>query len=274
MELVARLPSALLSHLRVAVGREHTLIAVDGWAELAEIIRSHPVDVAIVDPRADGTVRTSELRALMSQYQSLPVVVYTSLTPDTLKATLELSKYGVQHVVLRGFDDEPRRFRELLERQLAYGMGDQVLEQLAAPLALLPVPLGNAITRLFNAPHTFQSVEDLATAAGITRRSLDRWLDKAGLAPARTLLMGARLARAYHFMRDPGYLLEDVTRKLGYPTARLFARQVRDATGLAPSELRRRLEPERFTEQLAALLRRDGGGSRNDESTRTGAGRR
>ena len=114
MELVARLPSALLSHLRVAVGRDHTLIVVEAWAELAEIIRTHPVDVAIIDPRADGTMRTAELQALMSQYQSLPVVVYTSLTPDTLKATLELAKYGVQHVVLRGFDDEPRRFRELL----------------------------------------------------------------------------------------------------------------------------------------------------------------
>ncbi|MDQ6886402.1 MAG: AraC family transcriptional regulator [Gemmatimonadota bacterium] len=256
------------------MGRDHTLIVVEAWTELAEIIRTHPVDVAIVDPRADGTVRTAELKALMSQYQSLPVVVYTSLTPDTLKATLELAKYGVQHVVLRGFDDEPQRFRELLERQLAYAMGDQVLEQLAEQMAVLPAVLVKAIARLFNAPHAFQSVRDLAMAAGMTRRTLDRWLDKAELAPARTLLMGARLARAYHFMRDPGYLLEDVTKKLGYPTPRLFARQVRDATGLAPSELRRRLDPERFTEQLAALLRRHGGGSRNDDSTRTGAGRR
>ena len=102
-------------------------------------------------------------------------------------------------------------------------------------------------------------MQDLAVAAAMTRRSLDRWLDRTGIAPAKMLVIGARLLRAYHYMRDPGYLLEDVAAKLGYPTARLFARQMRLATGLMPSTVRERVAPDRFVATLGArLCQRDG----------------
>lgn len=254
MDVVARLSPPLLAHLRVVVGRDHTLIPVDGWAELAEVVRTWPVDVAVIDPRADGKGGAVELQELLRRYPSLPAVLYTALTPESLKATVELAKGGVQHVVLRGFDDEPRRFRELLERQPAYALSDSIVERLALPLATVPMPLSRAIGQLFRAPHTFHGVRDLADAAGMTRRSVDRWLDRVGLAPARTVVLGARLARAYYYMRDPGYLLEDVTKKLGYASHRLFARQVREVMGLTPSELRQRVEPEDFVMRLTELL--------------------
>lgn len=254
MDVVARLASPLLAHLRVVVGREHTLIPVDGWAELAEVVRTWPVDVAVIDPRADGRGGAVELQALLSRYPSLPVVLYTALTPESLKATVELAKSGVQHVVLRGFDDEPRRFRELLERQPAYALSDLVIDRLSEPLAVVPKALSRAIGKLFRAPHMFHDVRDLAEAAQMTRRTVDRSLDRAGLAPARTVVLGARLVRAYFYMRDPGYLLEDVTKKLGYASHRLFARQVREVVGLTPTELRLRVGPEDFVMRLTELL--------------------
>ncbi|MEP6692357.1 MAG: helix-turn-helix domain-containing protein [Gemmatimonadaceae bacterium] len=254
MEVVARLSPHLLAHLRVVLAREHTLIPVDGWAELAEAVRTWPVDVAVVDPRADGMSGTIELKALISRHPSLPIVLYTGLTPESLKSTVELAKHGVQTIVLRGFDDEPRRFRELLEGQPAYALSDVLMDRMSLPLGTLPPSLQGAIARLMRAPHTFRGVRDLATAAGMTRRSLDRWLDRAGLAPARTLLLGARLTRAYYYMRDPGYLIEDVTTKLGYASHRLFARQVRSATGLTPSQLRQSVEPEEFIVRLTSLM--------------------
>ena len=75
-------------------------------------------------------------------------------------------------------------------------------------------------------------------------------------------MVGARLLRGYHYMCDAGYLLEDVAAKLGYPTARLFARQMRLATGLMPSLVRERVAPERFVATLGArLCQRDGRGA-------------
>lgn len=262
MEVAARLPSPLLSHLRVALDDEHALTVADGWSDLIEVARTRPIDIVVADPRADGKIQIDEVRVLLGRYPTLPVVVYTSLTPESLKATVELAKHGVRHVVLRGFDDEPRRLRELIERLPAHRFSDIVLQGLAPNLERAPELLRRAIARLFEAPHAFQGVEDLAAAAGMTRRNLDRWLDRLGLASARMLLLGARLTRAMFYMRDPGYLLDDIIRKVGYASPRLFARQVRAATGLTPSMLRQHVEPEKFMEQLAARLCRHGGGNR------------
>jgi AraC-like DNA-binding protein len=257
VDVVARLSPSLLAHLKVVIADEHNLVAIDDWDELDTAVRSYPADVVIADPRADGTVRMLELQALLAQYSTVPVVLYTTLTPETLKATVELAKHGVQQVVIRGFDDEPRRFRLLLDRLSAYELSDRLIEALVKPLSQIPVPLARALERLFRMPHTFQDVNDLAEAAGMSRRTLDRWLSRVGLAPARVVLIGARLVRAYHYMSDSGYLLEDVTKKLGYPSGRVFARQVRSFTGLTPSALRRKSPgPDQFMTQLTMLLYR------------------
>jgi AraC-like DNA-binding protein len=259
VEVLARLSAPFLSHLRVVAGREYTLTAVESWDALAAAVRSHPSDVVVVDPRDGGGMRIDALGSLLARYPSLPVVVYTMLSPEAMRASVELAKFGVHHVVLRGYDDEPRRFRTLLERLPAYALSEQVLAGLAVRLECAPPALLRAVERLFRSPHAFHDVQDLAVAAGMTRRSLDRWLDRTGIAPAKMLVIGARLLRAYHYMRDPGYLLEDVAAKLGYPTARLFARQMRLATGLMPSAVRARVAPDRFVATLGArLCQRDG----------------
>lgn len=271
MEVAARLPSFLASHLRIVLGHEHVLTSCEDWSALHETVRNRPVDVAVIDPRATGVVETIEVQALLGRYPTVPVVIYTTLTPETLMATVELAKHGVQHVVLRGFDDEPRRFRDLLERLPAYRLADTVLDGLAGQLGQGPPLLRRAVSRLFDTPHAFRDVSDLALAAGMTRRNLDRWLERLGLASARTLLLGARLTRALYYMRDPGFLLDDVTRKLGYASPRLFARQVRAVTGMTPSALRERMRPEDFTVQLTALLSRRGDG--NDDGVQRASAR-
>jgi AraC-like DNA-binding protein len=220
-------------------------------------------------------MRTAELRQLLERFATLPIVVYTTLSPEALQGVVELAKYGVQHVVLRGFDDEPRRFRALLERLPAYALSERLLESLAEPLCATPPALVRAVERLFRSPQGFHDVGDLAAAAGMTRRSLDRWLDRAGVASAKMLVVGARMLRAYHYMRDPGYLLEDVAAKLGYPTARLFARQMRLVMGVMPSAVRAGIGPEQFVDKLAAAMRqrhRETHGDVRTTDTHTGGG--
>jgi len=115
-----------------------------------------------------------------------------------------------------------------------------------------------AITRLFEAPQEFLDVDELARMSGMTRRSLDRWFGRCGLASARTVILVARLTRAKHYMDDPGFLLEDIAKKLGYSSIRVFARQVRTATGLTPSTMRSAFTTEEFSLRMAALVCRPG----------------
>ena len=264
MEVAARLPPPVLAYLRRVLGDEHGLTGVTGWTELIAVVRQHPVDVLVIDPRFDGSTEIEPVFELMERYPTLPVVVYTALAAETLRTTVSLAQRGVRHVVLRGFDDEPRRLKELLERLPAHRLGGAALASINDRLEGAMPLLHRALARMYEAPHLIQGVESLAHAAGMTRRNLDRWLVKQGLASARVLIFTARLAQAYHYLGEKGFLLEDITKKLGYASPRVFARQVRATTGFSPSTLREQLPPERFMEVLTAMMRRQG--ERDDEA--------
>jgi len=260
VDVAAHISPPLRSHLRSALINEHSLIFAESWDDLATAMRTRPLDVALVDPHIDGRPQLDEIRALLARYPSVPIVLYMmALTPEALHSTLTLARHGITNVILRGFDDEPKRLIQLLESVPAHGLSDALLRTISPRFDDAPPLLRGTLKQLFSSPHAFRSVGDLAHAAGMTRRNLDRWLETHDLASARMLLLGARIARAIYYMQDPGCLLDDISKKLGYESPRLFARQVRAATGVMPSVLRETAEPEKFMEMLAARLCRRGG---------------
>lgn len=260
MEVLARLSAPLAAQLNLALAGDHSLTVVEDWSALLIALREQPVDLVVLDPRTSGGLELGQARELLARHPTLPVVVYTTLAPDSLQATVMLAKLGVQHVVLRGFDDEPRRFRQMLAQLPAARLSHSVLQQVLPHLDDAPVLFVHAITRLFEAPQEFEDVAALAQASGMTRRSLDRVFERSGLTSARTMILVARLTRAKHYMGDPGFLLEDIAKKLGFRSTRRFARQVRAATGMAPGTMRKALTPEEFTIRMAEIICRPDNG--------------
>lgn len=254
MEFVAHLPPPLLSHLRHVLGREHALATADGWGQLDHVIRRAPVDVAVLDPGADGVVRPDHVIEVVRRYPSLPIVIYTVLTPQSLRAVVELSNHGLHQVVLHRFDDEPRRFLEALEQQPGVSLSDALLDRLAEPLSALPTALVRAIERMYRRPGGFADASDLARAAAMPRRTLYRALEGAGFAPPSLVVRGARLLRAYAYLRDPGHMVDDVAAKLGYSNQQRFAGHVRETFGVTPRDLRRSVSAEDCVARLAAVL--------------------
>jgi DNA-binding NarL/FixJ family response regulator len=110
LHVVAYLPPALLSHLKIVLSDRHQVTPVDGWEMLDAAVRKSEVDIVVLDPTTPGTVRLDETVLLQERFPSLRVVVYTSLTPSAMRMVVELAKHGLQHVVLHRFDDDPRRF--------------------------------------------------------------------------------------------------------------------------------------------------------------------
>lgn len=220
---------------------------------LAKAVRRHPVDVVVLDPQSTAGVQTDEVLSLLEQHPSLPIVLYTYLSPPMLRAVAELARYGVHQVVLHRFDDEPRRFLELLERQPGFAICDTLLERLGEPMSRLPTSLARAVERLFRSPAQIH-VSDLAHSAGMTVRMLYRKFEQAGLGSPRILVQSARLLRAYAYMRDPGLLLEDVSAKLRYQSPRALTKQMQGATGMTPTEVRSRLSAEEFVNTLVARM--------------------
>jgi AraC-like DNA-binding protein len=256
MNVLAHLPSLQLAHLRGVLGDRgpHRVHAARGWAEVEALLRLEAIDVAVFDPAVGGAVEPAAVSAITRRFRSLPVVIYTTLTPGSLKGILALAREGLTELVLNRFDDDPGRFRELLERLASNGLAEALIGRLRPRLSLLPLTLAGAVEECFRDPGSYGVAEDLARRGSASRRTLYRALDAAGLGSPSHIVKGARLLRAYGYLRDNGYSLEDVSRKCGFGSRQLFARQVRLLSGMQPREMRRRVTPEEFVTMLASFV--------------------
>lgn len=254
VDVIAFLSPLLLMQLRVVLGQAHRLVTVADWRQLDLTVRRNVVDVAVLDPLADGGDGTAAVRAFQQRHPSVPLVLYLTLSPDSLRSVVELAQRRSPQVVLFRFDDDPGRFRQLLERQPHERFAELLLERMGPALASLPPPLAGAVRRLFRQPHRIWSAQDLAMAADCPRRSLYRQLEGAGFRSPRQLVQAARLLRAFVYLRDPGNLVEDVVAKLRYGSSHVFIRHTRETCGLTPSALRDRVDGERLVEMLAERL--------------------
>lgn len=256
MEVVAYLPRLLLSHLRIVLGSEHQLTPVASWSELQGVVSQGITDIVVADPIVTGVAQVETLEGLRRRYPSLPVVIYTQLAAASTQAIFQLSKVGIANVVLSRYDDEPRRFLELLESIPAYALGDRMLQELAGPLSALPVTVVRAVDQLFRSPARFRNAQDLANAAGMNLRTLYRNLEPAGIYSARALVVSARLLRAYSFLQDPGRSIKDVAAKAGYHSPWQLTQQLRELTGRTAEQVRREVNDETLVALLAEQVRR------------------
>ena len=256
MDVVAYLPRQLQQHLTIVLGSQHTLIPVGGWEGLRAAVLQRVADVLVVDPVADGNPRTDVIREIHRQFPSLPIVVYTALSAGSMQAILELGRSGIEHVVLNRFDDERRRFLELLERVPGQALSDQMLRLLAPELAKLPVTMVRAIELLFRSPGRYRNAQDLSAAAGTILRTLYRQLDIAGIHSPRLLVAAARLLRVYSLLRDPGRQIKEVAAKVGYHSQYQLTQHMRALTGHTPRTVRAYIEPEQFVTLLVAGVRK------------------
>jgi AraC-like DNA-binding protein len=255
LHVIALLPRNLLAHLRVVLGDAHSLAAAADSAELHALLRVEGADLLIVDPALRDGQFSEEIEEIIAQHRALPVIVYTVLAPAAMRFVVRTVRLGVQHVVLNRFDDEPRRFLDLIERVPAHPMAELMLQELAPQLRALPVVVTRAIEQLFRSPARVKNSQDLARLAGMATRSLYRHTMPAGFQP-RQLIICARLLRAYTLLRAPGSRLKEITVKLGYSDPDTLSSLLHEWTGYTPREVRQEVPPELFVRLLAGQLNR------------------
>jgi AraC-like DNA-binding protein len=255
--VLAFLPPPLLAHLRVVLQPSHTLTAYDAWAPFEQAVRDATWDAVVADPQTEGgALRTDDLAALIEAYPSTPLTLYTCVSATTLKSIAELARFGqgAHPIVLHRYDDEPRRFLELLERQPANALSAALLRRLEPGLDLLAPNLARAVERLIRRPTVFLTAGDLAASAALTVRTVYRQLAAAGFESPRTMIVGARLLHAYAYSRDPGQSLESVAARVGYSAPRMLTRHMREIVGVTPRCARRKISADEFVSTLAGRL--------------------
>jgi len=238
------------------------LIEVADWAALQRTLRSQPVDLMVLDPRsadhepsAHDESAPSLLLTLLTEFRSVPTILYSTHTREGLRAVLPLARSGAHEVIFRGFDDTRERLRALLDHVAAGLLGERILEVVLPRLtaANAPAEVVQAVARLYRAPQAFRTVHQIAAVAGRQRGQLDRWMLRAGLAPAKVVMLAARVAWAFHYLRAPGNRFKTLALRLGYPDTVGLGRHVKWMTGMTPTQLRRSAGAD---ELLEILLRR------------------
>jgi len=244
MRILAAVPGNLLSRLDYAAHRRFRLVPVRSWEETLSVILSKPLELGVIDPALDGAARSQEIERLRVLFPSLPLILYTSLTPSVAPVLLRLGQVGIRQVLIARHDDQPTRLAELFAAEASHAVSGQLILAFSDLLDRCPAQLRWAFESAIRDPAAVPSVQELAVLARMDRRTCLRWFAKAHLPPPSVMLMVLRVVHAHRLLQDPGYTVEDVATKLGYAQTRSLAQNVKEVLGMTPGELRVSLSPD------------------------------
>ena len=230
--------------LRRAAGPRFSFVPAGHWGDLVDLICRQPIEMVVVDPLLSGEPRSQEIERLRLLFPSLPVLLYTTFTPGLAPVLLALGRQGVQEVVFCRLDDHPDGLRAALEREQARASSQQLLDQIAAAFAPLRSEIRWVLESALRAPEDVQTVEQLATSAGVGRRTCERWFMRAAMPSPRHFLAAARELYAHRLLQDPGFTVENVASRLGYSQVRTLQQHARLYLGLTAGEMRLSLTPD------------------------------
>ena len=245
MFVVCHLSAQSLAQVHRAFPVPHRVTNVAAWDALLSELRTGHGDVAIVDPCADGDrLAAAHADALASVRPLLtPIVAYVSVTASAMHAVIRLVRASTAEIVIRGVDDSAAMLEAAAHRAIASWAAARLVSEVGTPFDALPPEIVEAIHFAFVRPDRVRSVADLAASARTTRRSFDRWLARAGMASARTLLSCARATAAYHLIAVGNVQRARAAKLTGYSSARSLARGLRDVAGwsdpIAPDDISR-----------------------------------
>ncbi|HET8621963.1 MAG TPA: helix-turn-helix transcriptional regulator [Gemmatimonadales bacterium] len=251
--ILAAVTEARLFRLCAVDPERYEWLPARTWPDAVAAIRTRAVDLAVVDPLLGQAPRSVEIARLHQHFPSLPLVIYTALTPDTAGVLLELGRAGIRRVLFERFDDAPASIRRTLRAELDSSASQVLIQQLSQALPGLPEPVRPALEAALRSPADCLTVSALARRAQITRRTCERSFARAGLPSPKVVMLVARVLYAHRLLLDPGYTIEDVALKLGYATPRTLQAHFREVFGLTAGDLRMSVSPE---EALELVVRR------------------
>jgi AraC-like DNA-binding protein len=244
MHVLAAIPKILRPRLSAGLTPPFRLVTVNGWPEAITAILAEQIDLAVLDPQLDAEPRAHEVERMRVLFPSLPMILYTAMSPHVAPVLLRLGHANIKRVIVAWHDDHPTRIRDTLVAEAARTVSQRLVREMEDVLARVPEKLGWAIETVIREPAEVQTVHALAERARMDRRTCVRWFARAGLPSPSVLLSVLRVVHAHRLLQDPGYTVEDVARKLGYSQTRSLAMHVREVFGMTPGEMRVSLSPD------------------------------
>jgi AraC-like DNA-binding protein len=236
---------AFRERVREACGDEYEYQVLGGWDELIQAIRdSPPASLLVVDPYAgpggegrNGLGLSHQLRVLLADYPSAAVIAAMEVRPERFEDLRTLGTWGVVQVISLDHDDTAFSIAKRLHA--ARGRPLRALLEEVLP----PETSGRARAILEAATDVVivgEHGRDLAGSLHLSRRTLLRWCESAGLPAPRRLLAWMRVLLACALLDDPGRTVLSVAQACGYSSDSGLRRITQKFLGASPTDLRER----------------------------------
>jgi AraC-like DNA-binding protein len=204
--------------------------------ELITLLENNLASVVVLDMRDhEGNSTLGAVRHIREAFPSVPVVLYCSLAPDTSRDVLEFARAGVNDLVLRGVDDLRITLRGAITAASDHCSARSLLKEFEP---LVPANILPMLRYCLENGRRALTVEQVAEALGVHRKTLVDRLSTAGLPTPSAIIAWCRLLVSARLLEDPGRSVEQVALLLDFPSGTSMRNMVKRYTGLRPGEVR------------------------------------
>jgi AraC-like DNA-binding protein len=208
----------------------------DRQSELLSLVENNLAGVVVVDTRdREGSSTLNTVRHIREAYPSVPIVLYFAVSPDTSRDLLAFVRAGVNNLVLRDVDDLRHSLRTAMSTAADHCSARTIIEE-TGPL-LPPIVMPMLRFCLENGRRSL-SVEEVADALNVHRKTLVARLRGAHLPTPSALISWCRLLIAARLLEDPGRSVEQIALLLDFPSGTSMRNMMKRYTGLRPGEIR------------------------------------
>lgn len=259
--LVMHPDTGFRERVRMASGNDYHFQSVPDWGTLLDAVReSPPAALVVVSPYEPAVEEyepdsqfglAGELRGLLAQYPSTAVLAAMEVTPDRFEDLRTLGKWGVVQVISLNHDDTPYAIAQRLRAARGRPMR-ALLEQVLPPE--IPGRARGILEAATDVVTVGQHGRDLAKTLHLSRRTLLRWCQRAGLPAPRRLLAWMRVLLACELLDDPGRTVLDVAHTCGYSSDSGLRRITQKFLNASPSDLREQGAFRRASQEFVNVL--------------------
>ena len=224
------------ARLTEALRSEATVRSCVRLTEVLALVEAGLASLIVVDHRDfDGSPTLPTVRRLRDEFPSIPIVMYLPMSVAVSGAVMDYAKAGVSQIVFQGVDDLKASLRSAVNAAM-----DQVS---AAALAtdldpLIPATVMPFLRYCLEHARRDITVEEVAGAMGVHRKTLVDRLKAARLPSPRAMIGWCRLLVAARMLDDPGRTIEQVALKLDFPSGAALRNMFKRYTGLRTTEVR------------------------------------
>lgn len=238
MRYVTLLGPPAVSRVRVALEGHGVITTAGSASELAEQFGGDGEVCLVLDPSLLTAANAEELAERCAMHP-VATVAYGSITHQGLDSTIILAQRTSTQFVFHGTPNE----RSALSRALLLApdpaIGARLVEALAPQIRQLPDVLADNVTAMLRSASGASSPEELATQSAFARRTMDRWIGRAGFTSARLLAAAARVVRVYRAVVASDVPLKRLAAMVGYRSQRTLDQQLDVLVGAVSSNLRK-----------------------------------